>query len=321
MWIYVPQVASYPSAQAEADSSSDLGWQTQLVAPSVTLKGKHLPARSLLRACKTKSWMRHLFGLISQPSTASLGVESWIASLAATPAKDSPPWESERGQKTPATSGPTSQTSSRTSSQAGSSSRTSPTTSTSASTSSARSYESWASELKQASSARMKWGTRITATDSSYWGTPRVGGGGGIGNVRKDTKSRLEDQIVQWDLKHGMFKLLDLKVYAMTGISPSSRQDQPPSTSGEISSNKGQNTSRAINPRFGEWLMNWPPCWTDPARRLDKTKFAFWEMESSQLVRAMLLAYCESGYEAEWPQQKILGVDMFGNPILEEVAA
>ncbi len=319
MWIYVPPSMSSHSAQGQAGLSLVSNWQSQTLERSATLRGKHLPARSWSRACKTKSWIRRLYGRMLPPSTAASGVESWIASLAATRASHSAPWTSSSQRTTQGTSGPTSQGSSENPSQDGSSSRTSQTTSTRGSTSSPETCEQWVSRLKQASSARTKWALRTTGGASSYWGTPRVGGGGGVGNVRKNTKSRLEDQIVEWDLKNGIHEILDSLASTTTG-SPSSRQAQTALISGEASSNKGRNTSRAINPNFGEWLMNWPPLWTDPRRRLDKTKFGSWETASSQLVRAMLLAYCEEGWKEELNSEigRQIGVDMFNNPIYAE---
>ena len=41
-------------------------------------------AKFWLNACKKKSWIRHLFGQISNPLMANRGVEKWILSLADT---------------------------------------------------------------------------------------------------------------------------------------------------------------------------------------------------------------------------------------------
>jgi hypothetical protein len=184
-------------------------------------------------------------------------------------------------------------------------------------TSSPAIFEKWVSRLKQDSSARTKWAIRTTGGASSYWGTPRVGGAGGVGNVRKNTKFRLEDQIVEWDIRNGIHEALDSKIYRMTGFR-CSLPAPTPLTDGERSSNKGRNTSRAINPNFGEWLMNWPPSWTDSRRRLDRTKFASWETASSRLVRDMLSEYSRTGWKEEHNQGRQVDVDMFGNPIYGE---
>jgi site-specific DNA-cytosine methylase len=59
----------------------DSNWLFPLLEQSVTLRTKHLRAVSLKRACKTKSWIKHLFGQILEPSMAEIGVAKWIASL------------------------------------------------------------------------------------------------------------------------------------------------------------------------------------------------------------------------------------------------
>ena len=80
MWIHIPS-EFYPSVQESAESSLDSSWLFPMLEQSVTLRTKHLRVPSLKRACKTKSWIKHIFGQILEPSMASLGVEKWIASL------------------------------------------------------------------------------------------------------------------------------------------------------------------------------------------------------------------------------------------------
>jgi hypothetical protein len=143
----------------------------------------------------------------------------------------------------------------------------------------------------------MKWARRTLGGGSSFWGTPRVGGGGGVGNLRTKKKGRLEDQIAEWDMENGITAQLQKKM-ATTGMN-FSPLPQPKSNAGAKSSNKGQDTSLAIGPNFAEWLMNWPPQWTVPMTKLDKTKFASWEMASSQRVQRMLSAYCATGWKEE----------------------
>lgn len=152
----------------------------------------------------------------------------------------------------------------------------------------------------------MKWARRTSGKGSSSWGTPRVGGGNGVGNVRDDTNGRLEDQIVEWDRQNGISRLLEEKILqekalpllATMGWS-FSRLDQTPSAAGARSSNKGLATSQAISPHFGSWLMNWPPLWTDPDRITDRTKFDSWETASSRCVQDMLSAYSREGWKEE----------------------
>lgn len=81
MWVYVPSTQSASAPVSEGlISASD--WRFQMLAQSATLSTKHSPPKSWHRAWKTKPWMKRLCGRISEPSTASRGVEQWISSLA-----------------------------------------------------------------------------------------------------------------------------------------------------------------------------------------------------------------------------------------------
>ena len=80
MWIHIPS-EFYPSVAESEESSLDSSWLFQNLEQSVTSRTKALRAVSWKRACKTKPWMKRLFGQILKPSMAELGVEKWIASL------------------------------------------------------------------------------------------------------------------------------------------------------------------------------------------------------------------------------------------------
>lgn len=86
MWLFVPS-ASAPALEPSTLPSTG---HFQNLAQSCTWKGKSIPSRSWQRVCGTASWMKPLFGAISQPSTAQHGVDQWIASLAESPASPSP---------------------------------------------------------------------------------------------------------------------------------------------------------------------------------------------------------------------------------------
>ena len=63
-------------------------------------------ARFWLNAWKKRSWIRHLFGQISNPSMANRGVEKWILSLADIRANRFQLQERNSEKKTPDISGP-----------------------------------------------------------------------------------------------------------------------------------------------------------------------------------------------------------------------
>lgn len=72
---------SYLSVPGTRASILDCGSRCRLLARSVGWRGKLRPAKSWSRACRKGGWIRLLFGQMPRPSTASRGVESWIASL------------------------------------------------------------------------------------------------------------------------------------------------------------------------------------------------------------------------------------------------
>lgn len=100
VWLFVPGLAA-------SNSDSGLPWDGDIEL-SVTSSGKPTPRRSSWRGWKTRSWIKHLSGTISQPSMASRGVEAWIASLQASPASRSPSPGNVRLKSIPAGSGRTS---------------------------------------------------------------------------------------------------------------------------------------------------------------------------------------------------------------------
>jgi hypothetical protein len=131
--------------------------------------------------------MTRLFGRICEPSTAHRGVESWISSLRATRASPSATQVLAAGLKTLAISGPTSCGSCANATRASCSSRTSQAISPSDSERSAPTFDTWASELKQDFSRRLKQALLTVARGSSLWPTAA----GGLHNYFKEPSSFL----------------------------------------------------------------------------------------------------------------------------------
>lgn len=71
-WLYVPELE---------DLNLDSEKQFQDIELFVLLKGGLLQRPFSWQGWKRRSWIQHLFGTISQPLMASLGVEKWILSL------------------------------------------------------------------------------------------------------------------------------------------------------------------------------------------------------------------------------------------------
>lgn len=139
-----------------------------------------MPAKSWLRACKRAPWMLHLSGRILRPSAASLGVESWIASLEATRVSHSQSQDGSVALKTQGTSGPTlvgrlqgeATSSNNSDGLSGSSSKTLPTIYEWDSSRSTLTFGEWVTELRRACLRRRKLVLRTNASGSSSWRTP-----------------------------------------------------------------------------------------------------------------------------------------------------
>jgi hypothetical protein len=72
---------SYLYVPGMEDSTWDSDSQFQTLERCCSWRGKPRALRSWKRGCARATWIKRLSGRISAPSTASRGVESWIASL------------------------------------------------------------------------------------------------------------------------------------------------------------------------------------------------------------------------------------------------
>lgn len=184
MWLYIPQ-QYLVSAPEPGDSTSASVWRSEMLASSAALNTKQVPWQSWQRVWKREGWMRHLYGLISTPSTADLGVASWMESLAATRASRSASPGSSLEPMTPGISGPPLPASSQKSSPTGSSLKTwQDTFGSDISTSSNPSLDSLVSAVRKAYTQRVKSGrpTGGSGSSSSGWPTPRREDGECAGN-------------------------------------------------------------------------------------------------------------------------------------------
>lgn len=104
MWIYIPSPSS-PSVPAQEPETSPSDWRFQALERSATWRGKHMRPRNWSGRWKHTPWLRRLCGQMPEPSTASRGVEEFIASLPLIHANHSPVPASGSESKTRATSG------------------------------------------------------------------------------------------------------------------------------------------------------------------------------------------------------------------------
>lgn len=89
MWVYVPNCEPCPSVPVVQGSKKASDWPFPALERCAGLSGKPSARQSWYRAWKRDSWLRRLCGQISEPSTASRGVERWISSLRGIPASRS----------------------------------------------------------------------------------------------------------------------------------------------------------------------------------------------------------------------------------------
>ena len=215
-WLYVP---------ASLDWKPDSNSPSQALAQSVTWRGK--PSPSLSRSPvfrKVISTMRR-FGAMSKPSTASRGVEKWIASLEATRASPFPTQAVEKGQTIPDTSGPISGESSLKSNHDAASLKTWQTIFGSDLSPSGETFAIWTTRLRRESLRRQKLAHRISGSDCSYMPT-------------------LDSSGHKYRLRGNSQQSKSLEALARLGLIV------------------GHPTG-PLHPNYAEWLMGFPIGWTD----------------------------------------------------------
>lgn len=197
MWLHVP-TTSCPSAPASEALSLESASRDQALAASATWRGKSLPPRGWSRVCKTGPFTRLLSGLTSPPSTACLGVESWIASLRATPASQTASPEKASEKTTTAGSLITSSASSMKFGLLVSSERTSLGTRTDSLRPSSRHWKEWVTALRLEYSQRAAPGPVTSASASSSWPTATANMVTGAGSSGRDGGDNLQTAVATW---------------------------------------------------------------------------------------------------------------------------
>ena len=161
-YLYVPGLVA-------SNSGSD---SPALRQPSFAMwRGKSIAPRTWSRLCKRASWMRLLSGLTCEPSTASRGVDSWIASRRATRASRSPSRDHAAALAILAICGQQSRGSSASANPQSSFWRTSPAICPLDSITSAPIWEAWVTGLRQEYSRRRKLAHRTDGNGCSSWPT------------------------------------------------------------------------------------------------------------------------------------------------------
>ncbi len=201
VWVNVPSTACL-SAQEVGGSNSVSDWFWKTLERSVGWNGKPTQLPTWRKRWKRTAWLQHLFGRISELSTADRGVARWIASLRATHAKDSQLLVNDVDRQIRDTFGPTSVESLAKLNPVSYFSKTYRIISTSVGKKSLPRWKAWVMTLRRASLLRRKLGHLIAESGSSSWASPNARGWKGRPSW-KDQKSLPKD-VENWLTPHEM---------------------------------------------------------------------------------------------------------------------
>jgi DNA (cytosine-5)-methyltransferase 1 len=238
-WLYVPGLevlnleSNLPTQQADV---------------FVMSKGKPMSQRALLNAWKKKSWIKHLSGLMLEPSMANLGAERWIASLGDIPANHSLLQEKSKEEMTPDIFGLTSEESLEKSTRPSVSLKMSQTIYEWDLNKSTMTFAAWIMLLRQGCFQRKKLGHHTNANVYSFWPTPNALGGTGYmsGNKRDVWHPTLATAVKMCPVGNPpIITAEQFKNLGKAGVLL-----QYPLRGGEL------------NPTWVEWLMGLPTGWT-----------------------------------------------------------
>lgn len=276
MWLYIP--TSCRSVPEAVDSTSASDWRAKALAQSVTWKGKHSRWQTWSQRFKRVSWTMLLFGAISPPSTAQLGVERWIGSLAAS--RVSPTATLDHGLAKPMSGicGQTQPESSERYIQGLFFSKTSKASKPSIGSEFGLSYKRWVIQLARDYSRREKLALANEDDGFSLWPTPIASDG------QKESKS------------HGFATIMGVPALKLSGAAR--RWPINPGVNSPhqvayfrlaktilLNGHECSDVTRKLNPGFVEWMMGWPPGWT--FLPLEHTSTACWATEWSHWWRLM----------------------------------
>lgn len=288
MWVF-PNTFRSVYAPGAVGLTLDLNWLSAACAQSVGWNGKPSPSTTWQRAWKRVAFVKRLYGRICEPSTASRGVESWIASLRATRANHFPTLASDGALTILATSGPTWPALSTKCDPDLYLPKTSAGICLSAPSKLSPSFKGWVTRLRQGCLQRRKSAPPINANDFSSWGTPNTQM---IHGPSPTQNSDIRRDVSQWKTPHGMSGVDHTgkrgaggefaKQATKSWNTPTTRDwkdgacsdarvpsngllgrqvvkdfgPPDPLATGTVSRNT---SGRRLNPLFVNWLMGWPP--------------------------------------------------------------
>lgn len=224
------------------------------------------------RGWQTRPWHRLLSGTISNPSMAGSGAAAFISSLPAIPASPSRCRAAGKARMTRATCGRMSRGSRVRSRRNGCFSRTSPAILPLVSKTSPETFRQWATGLRRASYQRRKSAGRIPAKGSSYWPTPTFRSSGNRACITGSPAGiRFRTDQNQTGSQIGIKNAASAWTLMWELMTAAGWTPQPFRSSHRfrvilINGEKYSTDPLSLNPAFTDWLMGWPPGWTDPQR-------------------------------------------------------
>jgi hypothetical protein len=294
MWIYVPET-SCQSAPASEDWISRLTWQAKMLEQFVMWREKPSLSRHWLKRWKQGGWIKRLFGRISKPSTASLGVESWIRSLAESRASLIPSPANSEDPTTSETSGPTPQESSPTSSPVESSWKTFQASLHITLNESGQTYEQWVTQQRRDYFRRLRSAQAINASDFSYWptararepGSTREDYGDGLGELARMWPAATANRGTYSGEGYGSNLIEESKMWPTPLQSPSSLHSETTQTDGHVCSPR----CRKLNPLFVELHMGVPMGFSSmKTESIGSDRWGIWWSLSRERLRLLLSA-------------------------------
>ena len=304
MWLHVPFLTPDSlCAPASADSVLESNLPCPDLPTSATWRGKPFQPRSWPRAWRIYPWLRRLSGLTCLPSTAALGVESWISSLRASRASLTASPESAPEPKTSGGSGPTS---------CGSFARFDPRTSSwktsqgslalAGSTPASVTWPRSGSMRSGRCYARPTLAPLTSGRGCSFWPTATVNGNNNVAGLSPTSGDGLATAAKAWataaarEWKDGACAEQDVPTNGLLGrqVIRCSLPAPATPTDGAPSSPTTQNSPQ-LNPAFVEWLMGLPRGWLD-FEPVELISFERWEMAWSRAVRLLPSSNSGSDY-------------------------
>jgi hypothetical protein len=142
-------------------------------------------------------------------------------------------------------------------------------------------FKAWATGLQRASYQRRKSAGRTSASGCSFWPTPTFKGSGNRACIQlspergvefKNDLNQVGSQIGLWNAAKAWVLMWDMMTAA--GWSP----QRPPSFHRcrviLLNGEKHSDGLLSSNPAFSDWMMGWPPGWTDPLQPV--TGWSLW---------------------------------------------